>query len=154
MEILVTLLGLGAFTYFAFKGDYGPKREYNPYRRHECTPTSTPEQFNAKIQGFEWDEPIKQTEVVKKQVKQVNKSKLLLENKSLLNFLDKHFDLFKIDPELYILNLEHVKDEQHVSINRRLRGMLERKGLYYFEIDSHIINGSDAIRLMMADRIR
>jgi|SaaInlV_150m_DNA_5_1039734.scaffolds.fasta_scaffold28100_2 hypothetical protein len=154
MEILAALLGFGAFTYFAFKGDYGPKREYNPYRRHECTPTSTPEQFDAKIQGFGWDEPIEQTEVIKKQVKQVNKSKVPLENESLLSFLDKHFDLFSIDSELYTLNLNQIKNEQHMSINQRLRNILECKGLYDFEIDSYVINGSDATRMHMADRIR
>ena len=133
------LLGLGVYALWAFG---------NSRHKHKA---STEEKFDAKIQSFGWNEPNRKTEVVIN--KQVDKSKLLLENKSLLNFLDKHFDLFKIDPELYILNLEQVKYERQVSINRRLRGMLERKGLYYFEIDSLIINGSDAIRLMMADRI-
>ena len=86
--------------------------------------------------------------------KQVNKSKVPLENESLLSFLDKHFDLFSIDSELYTLNLNQIKNEQHMSINQRLRNILECKGLYDFEIDSYVINGSDATRMHMADRIR
>jgi len=138
------LLGLGAYALWVFKDTLDGRTGYK----------STEEKFNAKIQGFEWDEPTEQTEVIKKQVKQVNKSKVLLENESLLSFLDKHFDLFSIDSNLYMLNLEHVKDEQHVSINQRLRNILECKGLYDFEIDSFVINGSDATRMHMADNIR
>jgi len=138
------LLGLGVYALWVFTDTLDKRPRYK----------STEEKFDAKIQGFGWDEPIEQTKVIKKQVKQVNKSKVSLENEKLLAFVDKYLDLFKIDSNLYTLNLEHVKDEQHVSINQRLRNILECKGLYDFEINSHIINGSDAVRLMMADGIR
>ena len=138
------LLGLGAYALWVFTDTLDKRPRYK----------STEEKFDAKIQGFGWDKPIEQTKVIKKQVKQVNKSKVSLENEKLLAFVDKYLDLFKIDSNLYTLNLEHVKDEQHVSINQRLRNILECKGLYDFEINSHIINGSDAVRLMMADGIR
>jgi hypothetical protein len=145
METLVLgLLGFGAYALWVFTDTLDKRPRYK----------STEEKFDAKIQGFGWDEPSKQTEVVKKQVKQVNQSELLVENESLLSFLDKHFDLFSIDSELYTLNLNQIKNEQHVSINHRLRNILEHKGLYDFEIDSHIINGSDAVRMHMADGIR
>ena len=138
------LLGLGAYALWVFTDTLDKRPRYK----------STEEKFDAKIQGFGWDEPIEQTKVIKKQVKQVNKSKVSLENESLLSFLDKHFDLFSIDSELYTLNLNQIKNEQHVSINQRLRNILECKGLYDFEIDSYVINGSDATRMHMADNIR
>ncbi len=138
------LLGLGAYALWVFKDTLNGRPGYK----------SPEEKFDAKIQGFGWDEPIEQTKVIKKQVKQVNKSKVSLENESLLSFLDKHFDLFSIDSELYTLNLNQIKNEQHVSINQRLRNILECKGLYDFEIDSYVINGSDATRMHMADNIR
>jgi hypothetical protein len=141
MEIPAALLGFGAIAYWTFSNS----------DKHTMTSEN---RFDAKIQGFGWDEPIEQTEVIKKQVKQVNKSKVPLENESLLSFLDKHFDLFSIDSELYTLNLNQIKNEQHMSINQRLRNILECKGLYDFEIDSYVINGSDATRMHMADRIR
>jgi len=116
--------------------------------------TDVQEDFEAKIKRFGWDEPIEQDNVIKEQVTPISQSELSLENKTLLGFLDKHFDLFKIDSELYALNLNQLKDEQHVSMNHRLRAVLERKGLYDFEIDSFIVNGSDATRIHMADDVR
>ena len=94
------LLGLGVYALWVFTDTLDKRPRYK----------STEEKFNAKIQGFGWDKPIEQTKVIKKQVKQVNKSKVSLENEKLLAFVDKYLDLFKIDSNLYTLNLEHVKD--------------------------------------------
>ena len=108
------------------------------------------EKFDAKIKSFGWGKATQQTKPIIKN-KLVNNSKLLLENKKLLIFIDKHFDLFRIDSELYTLNLEQVKSNQQVLINHRLRKILEQKGFYNFEIDSYIVNSNDLIGSMIKD---
>jgi len=143
--ITLGLIGLGAYALWVFRDTFGWNSGHI---------SSSQEDFEAKIKRFGWDEPIEQDNVIKEQVTPISQSELSLENKTLLGFLDKHFDLFKIDSELYALNLNQLKDEQHVSMNHRLRAVLERKGLYDFEIDSFIVNGSDATRIHMADDVR
>jgi len=143
--ITLALLGLGTYALWVFRDTSG----WNS--GHISSPE---ERFDAKIKRFGWDKPSEQDNVIKKQVKQTSQSEISLENKILLSFLDKHFDLFSIDSELYALNLNQLKDEQHVSMNHRLRAVLELKGLYDFEINTYIINGSDATRMHMADNVR
>jgi hypothetical protein len=77
------------------------------------------------------------------------------ENREMMNFLDKYFDIFKIDVDFYPHNLEQIKDNMAAlkHINFKLRKFFENNGLYSWEINSCIINGSESIRLSMTSKL-
>ena len=138
--------------------DISDSKYCDGYGRYEINPikfdkSADQVRFEEKINRFGWNIPTEQYSATPKVVNQSNLSELSIENKILLSFLDRYFDLLCIDSELYALNLNKLTDEQVVSLNARLRTLLEHKGLYDFEINSYIINGSDATRMHIADGV-
>ena len=104
--------------------------------------------FDTKLKEFGWDkvgEPTTVNESVSFKRK-ITKDALEFENSQMISFIDRYcikdsYDIFQfctIEARL---------------LNKKLRFLLEGRGLHNFEIDLYIINGSCATRLAMLDRI-
>lgn len=137
------------FVWLVFLGLlYWMGRELNRRIERYWRKSNAMNRFDTKLKEFGWDkvgEPTTVNESVSFKRK-ITKDALEFENSQMISFIDRYcikdsYDIFQfctIEARL---------------LNKKLRFLLEGRGLHNFEIDLYIINGSCATRLAMLDRI-
>ncbi len=84
----------------------------------------------------------------------INKTRpeLIEENLNIYNFLDRNFDLFEIDSELFSTNINNINDQsRQKNINKKMRDILKKNGMHDNDIDMYIVCGTSSTEQYVLD---
>lgn len=101
------------------------------------------DRFNSKLKEFGWDK-IDSNSTVK--INKIKTGTVEYENFKMIDFIERyHFEGQFVVSSLYLYKGK--------ELNKKLRNLLKDMGLYDFDIDPYIINGSDTTRIAILDNI-
>jgi|GEM_PF-1646532 hypothetical protein len=132
------------FWFFYWMGKASNRR----IKRYWRIKSNAMNRFDTKLKEFGWDKMGVPADVNNgiNLKRDITKNALEFENNQMISFIDRYC----IEDSYAIFQFCTIQGR---LLNKKLRFLLEGRGLYNFEIDLYIIKGSCATRLAMLDRI-
>ncbi|MBT4730418.1 hypothetical protein HOB87_00410 [Candidatus Woesearchaeota archaeon] len=109
--------------------------------------------FEEKIKEFGWDKSNTNSLDSSNTPLENDKRNISFENIQLLDFIDKYIDITSISTAFNSYSFYQINKLSNKTLNKKLISFFEGCGLYDFEINQYIVNGSEATRMAMLDRI-
>jgi hypothetical protein len=109
--------------------------------------SDTSDRFDARLKEFGWDKISLSTTANKNNnVRKIEIKLIEYENNKMIDFIEKYHS----EGQYFKYELYCFKGEE---LNKKLRCLLEDMGLYDFDIDPYIINGSETTRVALLGNI-